>query len=153
MHMRQNPRDLTNAAIYLTVLGMLVGATALGAGVVANVLASTPALQTISAVLEPNKEEEQSRMSQMIENSREIRAALAKPPPQRPPLQPITAKLAHGKLRTAARPAPEAAPRRAPKRPREAMDAMAQGAPHMWQRQSTPSAVRANPQFEWHKVY
>jgi hypothetical protein len=145
--MRRHARDLINAAIYLVVLGVLVGGTALGAGIVAHVLASTPALETISAVLEPNKEEEQSRMSQMIENSREIRAALAKPPPRRPPLQPITATLAHGKLRTAAGSKPPS--QRTPKLPREGLDAMAQGAPHMWQ--NTP--VRANPQFELHKVY
>jgi hypothetical protein len=143
--MRQDARDLTNAGIYLAAIGALVGSIALSASVVAGTVASGPLWHNVSALLEPNKDEEQTKMSHMIESSREIRAALAKPQPQRPPLQPITASIAHGALLAKGRHSPS---HQLSKLPPEAMDAMAHA-------QDTPrvSPVRANPEFDRHKVY
>jgi hypothetical protein len=143
--MRQHARDLTNAGIYLAAIGILAGSIALGASVVADAAASGPLWRSVSALLEPNKDEEQTRMSHMIESSREIRAALAKPQSLRPPLQPITASVAHGTLLGKGRRSPI---HPLSKLPPEAMDAMAQ-AP------DTPRAspVRLNPEFDRHKVY
>jgi hypothetical protein len=144
--MRQNARDLTSAGIYLVAICALAASVVLSAAVVANALASGPAW-TILALLEPNKEEEQTKMSQMIESSREIRAALAKPQPPRPPLQPVTASVAHGTLLAKGR---RSHPHHGPKLSPQAMDAMAQAqAPEM--PRFTP--VRANPVFDRHKVY
>jgi hypothetical protein len=145
--MRQNARDLTSAGIYLVAICALVASVVLSAAVVANAVASGPAWQTISALLEPNKEEEQTKMSQMIESSREIRAALAKPPPPRPPLQPVTASVAHGTLLAKGR---RSHPHQVSKLPPEAMDAMARV-----QEPAMPriSPVSINPTFDRHKVY
>jgi hypothetical protein len=63
-----------------------------------------------------------SVLAQRIQTTREIRAALAKPIPPPPPLEPITAKLAHPiETRTATR---STKPKRIPQ---EAWDAFAQG--------------------------
>ena len=145
--MRQGARDLTYAGIYLAVVGALVGSIGLGMAVVAGTVTSGPAWQTVSALLEPNKDEEQTKMSHMIESSREIRAALAKPPPPRPPLQPITASVAHGTLLAKGRRSLPSSPQLS-KLPVEAMNAMAQA-----HEASSVSPVRANPQFDRHKVY
>jgi hypothetical protein len=143
--MRQDARDLTNAGIYLAAVGALIGSIALSVSVVAGTVASDPLWRSASAWLEPNKDEEQTKMSHMIESAREISAALARPQPPRPPLQPITASVAHGALLGKGRRAPS---HQLSKFPPEAMDAMAHA-------QDTPrvSPVRANPEFDRHKVY
>jgi hypothetical protein len=144
--MRQNARDLANASIYLAAIGVLVASIALSVSVLAGTVASGPLWSGVSAFLEPNKDEEQTKMSHMIESSREIRAALSKPQPPRPPLQPITASVAHGRLLAKGRHQPHAP--QLSKLPPQAMDAFAQHTSH-----ESPIRVRANPEFDRHKVY
>ena len=95
----------------------------------------------MSAVLEADNDAERNKISHMVESSREVRAALAKPV-LRPPLAPITASVERGYLRPGAR-SHAARPKKIPRR---ALDAIAQGAP-------TESPPRANPQVDLHKIY
>jgi hypothetical protein len=140
--MPQYGRDLTGVTAYFAAIAMLLGGIAWGVATAADALASSPAAQALSALLEADNDAERSKISHMIESSREIRAALAKPVLRRP-LPPITASVERGHLRPGAG---RHASRPKSKIPREALDAMAQG---MW----TASPRRTDPQFDLHKVY
>jgi hypothetical protein len=139
--MSQHIRDLRNAGLYLVALvAVAAGLLACGALLSQRVGAHT-FVRAMASLIELDEPEPPTRLSIAIENAREIRAALAKPVLGPDPLPPVTAKLAHGQLksgRAAARP-------HALKLPQEAMDAMA-SAGH--------AAVRpAPPRVELHKVY
>ena len=143
--MQEYARDLTHVGIYFVTLAALIGGIAWGASAAVETLAANPALQTISELLEPDKDEEQSKISHMIESSREIRDALARPVTGPAPLPAITASVEHGNL--IARASHHSHARRTPKKiPREALDAMAQGP-------QTTNPVQVNPQFNLHRIY
>jgi hypothetical protein len=78
-------------------------------------------------------------LSLAVESAREIRAALAKPIPPPPPLQPITAQLAYGHLKSG-----RSMVVKAPKLPRAALDAMAS---------ADTGRAAPLPPVELHRVY
>ena len=75
------------------------------------------------AIVDSKGERPATRLSLVVDNAREIRAALAKPAPPRLPLPPITAKLAYGHLKNGKSPA-----LRRLNIPKAGLDAMASGA-------------------------
>ena len=138
--MSQHMRDLRNAGVYLlTVLALVAGVIAGGALVVERNAHGT-VLQTLASLFdEADEERAPTRLSLAVEEARQIRAALEKPLPPPAPLQPITATVAHGDLRSGKA---SLAKHKVPKFPKEALDAMASNELH-----SPP------PRVELHKVY
>ena len=142
---RQNTRDLAKAGTYLVAIGLLFGSFAV-AGAALRDLPDSPFFGWATAALEPSTELQATRVSQVVANAREIRAALAKPIPRPEPLTPITAKLAYGHLKPGGNGA-SAVTQRKPKLPKAGMEAMAMD--------TSPSSFRASSTVmpELHKVY
>ena len=138
--MFQHMRDLRNAGVYLLTLLALVTGVIAGGALVAERNAHGTVLQTLASLFdEPDEERAPTRLSLAVENSRQIRATLETPLPPPAPLQPITAKVAHGDLKSGRA---SLAKHKVPKFPKEALDAMASSELH-----SPPARV------ELHKVY
>jgi hypothetical protein len=147
--MKQNSRDLAHAGFYLCAIVFLGGALSLGISTLSQALASSSAFQSIATLLDDDADAEQNRtrLDVLVENAREIRAALARPTPPREPLPPITAKLASGSLRKGVSPVTVRPVTKITvhKLPKGAQDAMAM---------DTSSAKQvAAPRVELHKVY
>ncbi len=121
--MNQDVRDLRNAGLYIFGLAALAGALVIGGGFVGNRVASSSTLQGIASIFDSDGDHSKTRVSVVVANAREIRAALEKPMPPRQALPPITAKLAIGALRPGSRVA-DTQPK-VPKLSAAAMDAMA----------------------------
>ena len=106
--------------LYLVALAAIGGALVLGGMLLAERATANGVFAGMASFLETEPERAPTRLSIAVENAREIQAALAKPIPPPAPLQPITAKLAYGHLKSGAR-----AAQHRPKLPKAAMDAMA----------------------------
>lgn len=142
--MNQDVRDLRNAGLYIFGLAALAGALVIGGGFVGNRVALSSTLQSIASIFDSDGDHSKTRVSVVVANAREIRAALEKPMPPRQALPPITAKLAIGALRPGSRVAATTQPK-VPKLPRAAMDAMASA--------DTRQRFSSGPPPELHKVY
>jgi len=99
----------------------------------------------LASFLEPEPDPVPTRLSIAVENAREVQAALAKPIQPPAPLQPITAKLAHGQLKPGSR---VAHPHR-PKIPKAAMNVMASAGAGA----ETPRPQATPVQVDLHRVY
>ena len=96
--MRQSARDLAKAGVYILGVGLLLGSVGFAGAKAFKELPHSPVFMWAADLIEPGANQP-TRLSQAMINSREIRAALAKPIPRPEPLPPITAKLAYGHLR------------------------------------------------------
>jgi len=96
--MSQNARDLVKAGGYILGVGVLLASVALAGASALRELPNAPVFNWMAELIEPASTQE-TRLSQALINSREIKAALAKPIPRPEPLPPITAKLTYGHLR------------------------------------------------------
>ena len=143
--MSQDTRDLRNAAFYIVTLLALAGGLVLGGVLSAKRVDASAAMQAIASVFDGDETQVPTRLSVSVERAREIRAALERPIPPLEPLPPITAKVAHGHIKSgkhAARPA---------QLPKAALDAMASAEIPASQ---TAQAPRASlPRVEMHRVY
>lgn len=138
--MSQSAGDLGNAGAYIFAIVALGAGLLLGSGLVAERVKAHSVLQSIASAFDHDGEPKPTRLSIMVDNAREIRAALAKPIPPHEPLSPITAKLAYGHLKNGRATAMVA---KAPKRPAAASDAMA----------SINTGRSAAVQVELHRIY
>ena len=129
--MNQDTRDLAHAGLYLLSLALLLLGGYYGGAYAISHQAEPVRIAAISAISPDTPEP--TRLSVNVATAREVRAALAKPIPGPPKLEPITAKVAFGHYRpggkdymTAAvqQPKPKAKAKRR-SIPREALDAMA----------------------------
>ncbi len=143
--MSQDARDLRNVGLYLIALAMVGGALVLGGVVLSERATASGTLAELASFLEPEPDPAPTRLSIAVENARAIQAALAKPIPPPAPLQPITAKLAHGHLKPGSR---VAQPHR-PKLPKAAMNAMASADAGV----ETPRPQATPVRVELHRVY
>ncbi len=144
--MSQDARDLRSAGCYVVVLLAFAAAVVFaGPPLVERAIASTGFSEIVSPFSEAESEQAPTRLSIAVDNAREIRAALAKPQPPLEPLQPITAKLAHGHLKPGSR---TAHAHQRPKLPKAAMDAMASA-----NNADTPRSYSAPAPMELHRVY
>ena len=139
--MNQDVRDLRNAGLYVCVLAALAGALVIGGGFMGTRVASSSTLHTIASIFDSDEDHSKTRVSVMVANAREIRAALDKPMPPRQALPPITAQLAIGALRPGSR----VAATKVPQLSAAAMDAMASA--------DTRQRFSSGPPPELHKVY
>lgn len=96
--MSANTRDLAKAGVYILGIGLLLGSVALAGASAFRELPHSLVFNWAANLIEPAGTQE-TRLSQALTNSREIKAALAKPISRPEPLAPITAKLAYGHLR------------------------------------------------------
>ena len=96
--MGQNARDLAKAGGYIFGVGFLLASVAFAGASALRELPNAPVFNWVAELIEPASTQE-TRLSQALINSREIKAALAKPIPRPEPLPPITAKLTYGHLR------------------------------------------------------
>jgi hypothetical protein len=89
--------DLRSTARYLIALLLLLGSSFVGFGFIAQRVADIvePSLATL---FDSDADKPPTRLQVAAENAREVRMALAKPM-AKPPLPPITATLAHGRLK------------------------------------------------------
>jgi hypothetical protein len=133
-------RDLANAGYYVCALGALIAALVVASAATVKSVADAPLFGWVTAILEPEAASE-TRLSQALFNSEEIRAALAKPvaPPAR--LPPITASVAIGHLLPGSKHAAHAT---RPRLSSEALNAMAMG---------VPQTTRAYAPPDQHRVY
>lgn len=138
--MSQSARDLRNAGVYIFAAVALGVGLLLGSGLVADRVKAHSVLQSIASAFDHDGEPKPTRLSIVVDNAREIRAALAKPIPPREPLPPITAQLAYGHLK---KNGATAMVTKAPKLPNAALDAMA----------SMDTGRSAPVQVELHRVY
>ncbi len=143
--MKQNVRDLRNAGLYVIALTALASALVIGGGFVGNRVASSSTLQSIASIFDPDGDHSKTRVSVVVANAREIRAALEKPMPPRQALPPITAKLAIGALRPGSRVAATTMQPKVPMLSAAGMDAMASG--------DTRTRFSSGPPPELHRVY
>ena len=143
--MSQDARDLRNAGLYLVALAMVGSTLVLGGMILSERATASSILADLASFLEPESDPAPTRLSIAVENAREVQAALAKPIQPPAPLQPITAKLAHGHLKPGSR---VAQPHR-PKLPKAAMNAMASA-----RRRRGDARPPATPvQVDLHRVY
>jgi hypothetical protein len=143
--MKQDVRDLRNAGLYVFALTALAGVLVIGGGFAGNRVASSSTLQSIASIFDSDADHSQTRVSVVVANAREIRAALAKPMPPRQALPPITAQLAVGALRPGSRVAATTTQPKVPKLSAAAMAAMASA--------DTRQRFSSAPPPELHKVY
>jgi hypothetical protein len=146
--MNQDVRDLRNAGLYVFALTALASALVIGGGFMGNRVASSSTLQSIASIFDSDGDHSKTRVSVVVANAREIRAALDKPMPPRQAVPPVTAKLAIGALRPGSRVAATTQPNTQPKVPKlsaAAMDAMASA--------DTRQRFSSAPPPELHKVY
>jgi hypothetical protein len=146
--MHQDLRDLSRAGLYLLCLAVLIIGGTYGFALVVRQSAAT----FVHAVLpEAGSDAELTRISELIDNAREVRASLAKPLPPLEKLPPITATVAYGHFRPGGKEYLAVAtrkPRTPSMLPKEAMDANAM-ATNYRAFNSRTTAV----QPELHKVY
>jgi hypothetical protein len=143
--MSQHARDLRNAGLYLVVLAIVGTTLVLGGMTLGERAVASSFFSELASFLEPDPDPAPTRLSIAVENAREVQAALAKPVEPPAPLQPITAKLAHGHLKPGSR---IAHPHR-PKLPRAAMNAMASARPGA----ETPRPQAMPVQVDLHRAY
>ena len=135
--MSRNARDLRNAGLYLFAVTALAGGLVLCGGLISTHVGAGSAIQTV--VFDREAAPAPTRLSLAVESAREIRAALARPIPPPAPLQPITAQVAYGHLKSGKSPVAKV-PRLNP----AALDAMA----------SADVGTQAPiPRAELHRVY
>lgn len=147
--MSQETRDLGNAAVYLVALVVLAGGLVLGGILLAQRVDAGAAVDKIISVFSQDDEPEApTRLSVAVESAREIRAALERPIAGPPPLQPITAQVAHGHFKPG-RHAASGAASRPPKLPKAALDAMASAEPPS----APPRPLVSLPRVELHRIY
>lgn len=129
--MHQDARDLAHAGLYLLSLALLLAGGYFGGAHAISHYAEPVRIATITAILPETPDP--TRLSINVATAREVRAALAKPIPGIPKLEPIAAKVAFGHYRPGGKdymtagiqqPKPTARTKR-PSFPREALDAMA----------------------------
>ena len=96
--MHQSARDLAKAGVYILGVGLLLGSVAFAGATALRELPNSPILNWAADLIEPTATQE-TRLSQALINSMEIKAALAKQIRRPEPLPPITANLAYGHLR------------------------------------------------------
>ena len=145
MSSRQHLRDLVHAGFYLLALGALLGGlTFVATAALTSLSGSMP--HEWSADSDPQEDSQETRISRVVANAREIQAALANPIPGPAPLAPITAKLAYGHLKPGAQ-GSQTTEHRKPKIPKAALDAMAMD------RSSIKRQAFSAPPPELHKVY
>lgn len=142
--MLRNARDLLNAGLYISALGALAGGIVLGGALLGEKVIASAAVQTVASIFEAEAEPP-SRLSVVVANAREIRAALERPMPPRPALQPLTQQVAYGALRPGAKGAHVATSSKSkvPKLSKEGMDAMA----------SMDTRSYVAPSVELHRIY
>jgi hypothetical protein len=145
MSLRQHLRDLAHAGFYLLTLGALLGGlTFVATAALTNLSDSTLAEWLTDS--DPQEDTQETRISRVVANARQIQASLANPIPGPGPLPPITAKIAYGHLKPGAQNSQTTA-YRTPKIPKAALDAMAMD------RSSIMQQVFSAPPPELHKVY
>lgn len=135
-------RDIGNAGLYLCAIVALLGGVALAGAMAFTAVPGTSLSGWMASVVASGPESE-TRLSQALADSQEIKAALAKPVAAVKPLPPITAKVAYGHLLSH--------PTRAVathKPSREALNAMAMDVPYG----ARPAGNTFKPP-ELHKVY
>ena len=152
MRIHQDVRDLAKVATYFIAATVILSSVAYGSVAALRELSDTPFLSWATAASEPS-EKPLTRLDSVVNNAREIRAALEKPIPRAEPLSPITAKLAYGHLKPGGNGATAVAAitvnaQRKLKIPKAAMNAMAMDTSTSFGSQAS-SAVRA----DLHKVY
>ena len=96
--MHQSARDLAKAGGYILSVGLLLGSVAFAGTAALRELSHSSIFNWAADLIEPRATQE-TRLSQTLISSREIKAALARQIPRPEPLPPITAKLAYGHLR------------------------------------------------------
>jgi len=102
MKTRQDKRDLGYAGAYVLSGGLLLGSMAFAGAAAWSEMQESPFVSWVASTLEISRNQPSTRMTLLIDNAREIRAALAKPIPRPEPLPLITAKLAYGHLKPGA---------------------------------------------------
>ena len=142
--MRRNAHDLAKAGVYILGVGLLLGSVAFAGGTALRELPNSPIFNWAADLIEPAASQE-TRLSQALINSREIKASLAKQIRRPEPLPPITAKLAYGHLRPGGSGA-TALNFEKSKLPKAALDAQAMDGPNRFR---ASSAVVS----DLHKVY
>ena len=143
--MRRNAHDLAKAGGYILGVGLLLGSVAFAGATALRELPHSPIFNSWAVDLIEPAASQETRLSQALINSREIKAALAKQIPRPEPLPPITAKLAYGHLRPGGSGA-TALNFEKSKLPKAPLDAQAMDAPNRFR---ASSAVVS----DLHKVY
>ena len=138
--MQGDARDLAYAGYYLGAVGAVLAALTVAGVTVVKSASDVPLFGWVTSVLEFEPASE-TRLSQAVLNSQEIRATLRKPIAAPAPLPPITAKIAIGHLLPGSR---HAAHANRPKLSNEAFNAMAM---------DVPQTARAYAPPDQHRIY
>ena len=137
--MRYDVRDVADAGRYLCAVGAVLTAITVAGAAVIKSASDAPLFGWAPSILklEPASE---TRLSQALLNSQEIRAALSRPVAAPAPLPPVTATVAAGHLQPGSRHAVHA---NGPRLSNDALDAMAMEVP----------ARRATTPPDQHRIY